>query len=224
MKPKFWLDLWHRQNIGFHQAATNQLLVEYWPYMHLQQGDQVFVPLCGKSLDMRWLGAQHHNVLGVELAKLAIESYFEDANESATTQVVDRFVSYRHEAGEVEACEILHGDFFDLTGQLLHNVRAVYDRGALVALPPDMRFRYVDHLLRIVPDETRILLLVVEYDQNLVAGPPHSVLPEEVERLYGSRCDIQLVDSIVTSSLPPKFAEQGVTQAAESAYIITKMD
>ena len=34
------------------------------------------MPLCGKSLDMVWLAAQGHEVLGVELAPLAVEQFF----------------------------------------------------------------------------------------------------------------------------------------------------
>ena len=34
------------------------------------------------------------------------------------------------------------GDFFDLTNSLLGAVDAIYDRAALVALPPDMRQAY----------------------------------------------------------------------------------
>ena len=123
-----------------------------------------------------------------------------------------------------DAATIYQGDFFDLTAPLVANIEGLFDRGALVALPPDMRFRYVDHLLRIVPDGTRILLIAFEYDQQRVAGPPHAVLPEEVEALYGPRCDVQLLESIVTSALPGHFLEQGVPQAAESVYCITKRD
>ena len=217
MKPKFWLEKWHKNQIGFHQAEHNQLLLEYWPLLNLSAGTEVFVPLCGKTLDMRWLEHSGHQVVGNELSRVAIEAYFEEGLEQADTEIVDRFVSFQG-AGT----RILQGDFFDLTASLLENVGGLFDRGALVALPPDMRFRYVDHLLRIIPEDTRILLLTIEYDQNIVSGPPHSVLPEEVESLFGGRCAVELLDCIVTSSLPPHFQQQGVGQAAESVYMITK--
>jgi thiopurine S-methyltransferase len=86
-----------------------------------------------------------------------------------------------------------------------------------------MRRRYVDHLLRVVPDGCRMLLLTFEYDQNVVAGPPHCVLPEEVNEHYSERCEIKQLDSIVTSALPPHFIEQGVAQVAEGVYLITKL-
>lgn len=218
MKPKFWLDRWQANQIGFHQEEHNSLLVEFWPTLDVADGTRVFVPLCGKSLDMRWLEAEGHQVVGVELAQLAIENYF-DQEEPVTAEPVDRFV--RYSGGQTE---IYHGDFFDLTTPLLSDVDAVFDRGALVALPHDMRFRYIDHMLRIIPDGCRILLITLEYDQSRVSGPPHSVSGEEVEKHFGVRCDVSLVDSIVTSALPPHFETQGVRQAVENVYSIRKRE
>ncbi|MEM9621337.1 MAG: thiopurine S-methyltransferase [Pseudomonadota bacterium] len=219
MKPRFWLERWQKNQIGFHQAEHNKLLLEFWPRLGLGAADKVFVPLCGKSLDMRWLEHAGHDVVGVELAEIAVRTFFAEGNEQPEPHPVDRFMFYQgRQTG------IYHGDFFDLTATLLEDVSALFDRGALVALPADMRFRYVDHLLRIIPDGTRMLLLTFEYDQSLVAGPPHSVFPEEIESLFSPRCDIELLESIVTSLLPPHFHSQGISQAVESVYLITKSE
>lgn len=219
MRAKFWLDLWQNNEIAFHKAEHNELLLDYWPRLGLPQNAPVFVPMCGKSLDMRWLVNAGHSVVGVEIAPVAVQSYFSEADECVESCAVDRFVCYQS-----PSTSIYQGDFFDLTSPLLDGVQGLFDRGALVALPADMRFRYVDHLLRIVPERTKILLITFEYDQNLVSGPPHAVLPNEVEKLYGARCDIQLLESIVTSTLPARFAEQGVSPVTESVYLITKVD
>lgn len=215
MKPKFWLERWQSNQIGFHQAEHNKLLLEFWPALGVPDGARVFVPLCGKSLDMRWLAERGHSVLGVELAEMAVNAFFQ--GRSVEQGVVDRFVSYRD-----DNIEVLLGDFFDLSSPLLDDVAAVFDRGSLIALPPDMRFRYADHLLRIVPDDTRILLLTLEYDQQLVPGPPHAVSQEEVMRLFADRCSVDLIESFVTSTLPPHFQERGLQQAVESVYAIRK--
>ncbi len=219
MRAKFWLDLWQKNQIAFHRAEHNELLLEFWGALDLPQAAPVFVPMCGKSLDMRWLETAGHPVVGVELAQIAAETYFIEAEETPAQSVVDRFRCYSG-----RGTTIYQGDFFDLTAPLLDHVQGLFDRGALVALPPDMRFRYVDHLLRIIPDGTRILLITFEYDQHLVAGPPHAVLPEEVDSLYGTRCSVRLLESIVTSALPGHFVEQGVPQAVESVYLITKLE
>ena len=219
MRAKFWLDLWHNNEIAFHKAEHNELLLEFWSRLELPSNAPVFVPMCGKSLDMRWFESVGHPVVGVELAPVAVQTFFAEAQEIPEQCCLERFISH-----QVNGTKIYLGDFFDLTAPLLDGVQGLFDRGALVALPADMRFRYVDHLLRIIPDGTRILLIAFEYDQKLVAGPPHAVMPEEVASLYGGRCDVELLESIVTSNLPGHFSEQGVPRAAESAYLITKRD
>jgi len=217
MELKFWRERWHSNQIGFHQARYNPWLVKYWDRLEQPEGAGVFVPMCGKSLDMRWLVQRGHPVTGIELVDLAVEAYFEEAGESYERIRADKLVQYQG-----PNTSILCGDFFELTAADLSGVSAVFDRGALVALPPAMRARYVDHLLRVIPDQARILLVTLEYDQNLVAGPPFSVLPEEVTVHYEERCSIEPLESQVTDQLPPKFAAQGVERAVEAIYQIVK--
>lgn len=217
MKPKFWLERWQNNQIGFHQTQFNALLLEHWPALELPKGADVFVPLCGKSLDMRWLEQNEHRVIGVELAQVAIQTYFAEGQEVAQQTQLEGVAAFSG-----AQTTIFHSDLFSLTAPMLETVSGLFDRGALVAMPSDMRARYVDHLLRIVPDGCRILLLTFEYDQNLVAGPPHSVTPEEVQALYGGRCQVEKLDSVVTEQVPPHFQSQGVRQAVESVYRMTK--
>ena len=56
MEKDFWLERWELEQTGFHQNETNPYLQQYWQQM--DNASQVFVPLCGKSLDMLWLAKQ----------------------------------------------------------------------------------------------------------------------------------------------------------------------
>lgn len=71
-----WLDFWRDERSDFHQIAVNPLLNKFWPSLKLAHGSRVFVPLCGKSLDMLWLAQQGHEVIGVELSSIAVEDFF----------------------------------------------------------------------------------------------------------------------------------------------------
>jgi thiopurine S-methyltransferase len=219
MERGFWLERWRNNLIGFHQPDHNPLLVSNWSALEVPAGAGVFVPLCGKSLDMRWLSSQGHPVHGIELSSIAVKAFFEDAGEAYQVSQHGAFECYQG-----DEIEILCGDFFELTAAELKNAGGVYDRGALVAMSPEDRSRYVDHLLRVIPEGTRILLITLEYDQNLVSGPPFSVHPDEVGRLYGERCVITPLSSRVTEVVPPHFQEQGVARAAESIYRIAKVN
>ena len=75
MKPEFWLKRWQdRWQIGFHQSEPEPLLTEFFP--KAAPGSKVFVPLCGKSLDMVWLAQQGYQVVGVEPSALACFELF----------------------------------------------------------------------------------------------------------------------------------------------------
>ena len=115
------------------------------------------------------------------------------------------------------------GNFFDISAIDLPRVRGVFDRGSLVALPCAMRSKYADHLQRVVPDGTNMLLLTLEYDQVTVAGPPFSVGQSEVEALFQARSQIELLDAMTVQDLPPKFAAAGLPEVTQAVYHITKV-
>jgi thiopurine S-methyltransferase len=217
MDSDFWHARWRDDEIGFHQAGYNPWLLKCWGRLAIPAGEGVFVPLCGKSLDLRWLVDQGYAVQGIELAEVAIEAYFAESAEPFVLDTRGRFQRYT-----LANTEILCGDFFELTVNHLNAPAAVYDRAALIALPAQLRARYADHLLRIIPDGAQILLITLEYSQELVEGPPFSVSPEEVTIHFEERCSVRRLESQPTDVLPPKFAAGGVDRAVESVYQITK--
>ena len=217
MERDFWLERWNRNEIGFHLADVNPRLRQFWPALEAPAGRGVFVPLCGKSLDLHWLAAQGHPVLGVELAEAAVRAFFGEAGLSSRLEREGRLPC--HTAGDIR---VFCGDIMELSVLELPGVGAVFDRAALIALPPRMRAHYVDHVLRIVPDGARILLVTLEYDQSLVPGPPHAVLEEEVRALYGGRCEVERLAHLPVTVVPPAFAAAGVKDAAEAVYRIVK--
>lgn len=76
MDPGFWLQKWQTKSIGFHQAEANLFLVKFFKELALEQSSRVFLPLCGKTLDIAWLLSSGYRVAGSELSELAIEELF----------------------------------------------------------------------------------------------------------------------------------------------------
>ena len=217
MDRDFWLGLWEANQLGWHLRETNPLLARHWPRLGIPSDAGVFVPLCGKSLDMRYLESLGHPVVGVELSDAAVQAYFEEAGEEPARTDLPNLARY---AGAHTT--LYCGDYFDLTASDLPAVRAVYDRGALIALPPSLRARYVDHMLRILPADAQILLVAYEYDQTRADGPPHSVAANEVAALYGPRCRIVGLERTTSSVVSPRLAEAGIGSATETVYHIVK--
>jgi thiopurine S-methyltransferase len=217
MEPSFWLQRWVENLIGFHQDKVNPWLEKYFDTLHLVPGDTVFVPLCGKSLDMTWLHQRGINVLGVELSAVAAEAFFQEAGRTVRATPDGLFVSYRD-----GGMEILCGDFFDLAPEQLGHVRAVYDRAALIALPPAMRERYVAHLRALLPRGTRGLLVTMEYAEGEMQGPPFSVSTAEVERLFADGFGIEALEDADLLGASPRFRDRGLSSLREKIYLYTR--
>ena len=216
MKKDFWLERWERKEIGFHQNEINPYLLQHWSVLSLQKEAEVFVPLCGKTLDMMWLMQQGFNVLGVELSSIAVNSFFTENNIKSNQITLNKFVQH-----ESPGIKILFGDFFDLEKADLSNIKAVYDRASLVALPPEMRQRYVRHLVSILPPKTRILLVTFDYPQAEMSGPPFAVTHDEVTALFKEYAEVQLLAHHDALNLNPRFKQRGLSRISENIYLLT---
>ena len=213
MNPDFWLERWERGEIGWHRDEINRHLREFWPQLGVPTGTRVLVPLCGKTLDLVWLASRGYRVLGVELSRRAVDAFFADNGLHPTVTDSPGWRRYR-----VDEIEVWCGDFFDMTPELLDDIGAVYDRAALIALPPAQRARYADHLDAMLPAAVPRLLVTLEYDQGLRPGPPFSVLAQEVEALFGGRhrvSDLAWFDVLAES---PGFLQRGLTELVERVY------
>ena len=152
-----WQQCWRDRQTDFHQPEVNRLLVRFWQGLALAPGSRVFVPLCGKSLDMIWLVQQGHEVIGVELSSVAVRAFFRENHMQPSRRKVGQFNLWQ--SGRIS---ILCGDYFSVSLADLGNVDVVYDRAALTALPEDIRRLYVAHLKLILPPTCKVFLLTVE--------------------------------------------------------------
>jgi thiopurine S-methyltransferase len=217
MHAEFWQARWSRSEIGFHLAEVNPYLQQYWPTLGLTDGARVLVPLCGKSLDLAWLAGQGYQVVGVELAQRAVEDFFAEHKLQPVVSEVGAFRLYR--AGAVE---IYCGDFFALTAQHLAGCTALYDRAALIALPPEMRARYVSHLTQVLPSGSQGLLVTLDYEQAQMDGPPFAVADDEVQRLFAPGWQLQELASADVLGENWRFLKRGLERLDERVYRLGK--
>lgn len=212
MQPEFWHQRWKDDRIGFHLGQVNPYLVKYWPSLELRSGSRVFVPLCGKSLDMLWLAEQGHEVVGVEISPIAVRAFFE---ENRLEPVISQQGAF--EIWSVDQITLLLGDFFELTPGQLGEVAVVYDRASLIALPAELRPEYVGHLNALCPTAPR-LLITLDYDQSKMDGPPFAVSDEEVRELYADRSSLTCLAAEDVLGDNARFREQGLEYLVESVW------
>jgi Thiopurine S-methyltransferase (TPMT) len=202
-----WAQRWSVGKTAWHRPETNVVLLQFWD-SHvmqplLQDGNSskpvnVFVPLCGKSVDMKYFANLPNvgTVLGIDAVPKAMEEFAKENPDLGISQQTRRCPEL--ELWKGDKITLLCGDFFRLDAQwttklglppLLCN--ACWDYGSMVAIDPSLRADYVQ-VLRSVMSPGGIILLstyvrgwgITKTTEGKPAGPPYDLDEDEVQRLF----------------------------------------
>jgi len=208
-----WQARWNEGRIGFHLPDVNATLRAHIDAL-VTKPSRVLVPLAGKTHDMSFLSESGHTAVGVEVVELAARAYFEERELTPEERTEPHLVL---SAGGVE----LHvADMLKVPAAELGVVDAIWDRAAMVALPPDDRERYAARMRELLPAGGRLLLVSFGYDQSKIEGPPFSVPDDEVERHYAGAGTLTRLEHSIGDG-PGKFAEAGI-ELSESVWLLER--
>lgn len=185
MHHDFWHKRWKTNDIGFHESEGNNLLKKYFDVFALPENSLVFVPLCGKTKDIAWLLSRGCSVVAVELNEQAVLQLFEELGEAPNKASTGNFSHYF-----LPDLSVYVGDFFALEQRHIGQPDMIFDRGALVALPDDMRANYSEHLQAVAPNAMQFVVCY-EYEQSLFKGPPFCVSEAKVYEYYEDGYNIE---------------------------------
>lgn len=206
MDNDYWINKWQNSETRFHQSQYHPMLVKYGD--KLTTGT-ILVPLCGKSLDMHFLVSKGHTVIGVELSPIACEDFFKEAGLEYTINSVADFSVFSS-----EKITLWCGDFFKLPQTVWDRVSGIYDRAALVALPEEIRKKYVLEITNRSKQSLEIILITFEYLKDSFQGPPFAVYEHEINEIYKAFTILKL-HSEKEDKLPkdnPRFQSIGLTE------------
>lgn len=206
MELSYWESRWRKDKIGFHMEQGYEGLRRHWNRVSPGISPSVLVPLCGKTPDLIFLEQKGASVTGVEYAQKAILSFFEEH---------DRTFEIRSQAGFQVYCsgniELWQGDFMKFPAAQSHRFSLIYDKAALVALPPEKRMDYIQKLHELCGPPTNILLHHFIYPQDQMPGPPFSVPDEEIRTAFDHDFSIIVLEEnlLPAKSFPP-FQRRGL--------------
>jgi thiopurine S-methyltransferase len=206
MDVEFWLSAWEENNIGFHQSEYNSIMLEYFSDKELK-GKRVFIPMAGKTKDIKYFLEQGAHVTAVECSAKAIQAFYEENDMSCTVKEEGDYFVY-----ESDNLTFYHGDFFKLTPAQTGLINYVYDRASVVALPQDMRKKYMDMIADLIDNDTKLCIITFECDLREVLGPPFMIPATELQGCYAKR-GIYLDKKVMsTSPAPRKYQEAGAKE------------
>ena len=209
----FWHNRWQTQQIGWHRDAYNDLLTKHWEQIGSKKGDEVLVPLCGKSLDMLWFASQGHTVVGLEMVEEAIQAFFEENKLDVTLKTIHEQIHHKS-----EPFTIIEGDIFNLKAGLTQ-ADAWYDRAAMIAIPPTMREAYLEQIRQLTKPNAVGLLITFAYPQEEMEGPPFSLSDNEVKELFSNGFEVELLEQIDLTDEK----DRGLSQVKSSVFRINKL-
>jgi thiopurine S-methyltransferase len=190
LSNEYWLNRWRNGQTGWHQTEVEPALIQWFSG---RPKARIFVPLCGKSLDLKWLMDEGHEVVGCELSREACEGFLKENALDFTVSQSGKFTVYRG-----PSLTLFNGDIFDLVSETVGKIDAIYDRAALIALSANERAKYSNHLMNQVLPATlsptfEWLQIILTRSPTDLSGPPFSVTFEEVRSLYGGTFKVALV-------------------------------
>ena len=209
MEKEFWISKWNEGQIGFHQSEPNNYMVDFFGKTDLK-GKTVFVPLCGKTLDMVWLKDQGAKVIGVELSDLAVTTFFAENQIPFATTEIENGTLYQSDNINIYCCDVLN-----ISSEILKNIDYIFDRASLIALPQEIRKNYVSKIKEIMNNQIQYMLITLEYDGG--GGPPFSINKENVHSYFS---DHQVTD---ISTIEKEVNFRGESRMSLShVFLITK--
>ncbi len=213
---KWWQERWHKNEIGFHLPQVHSWLKAQWANL-LEQGKishqaKVFVPLCGKTLDIGYFLKLGHSVVACELSETAVQQLFAQLELQPEISAWGQGQCY-----QTHNLTVYVGDFFTLSPQDLGQVDCTYDRAALIALPPSMREDYAAKLIEICPG-AQMLLITLDYPQSQMSGPPFAVSEQEVTEHYKAGFNLTALKQKEILEYEPRFKQRGLTSLIETIY------
>lgn len=162
----------------------------------------VFVPLCGKTVDMVYLATSlSATVVGVEGVQKAIDEFIlENPSLQIKPTLVEKNEEQKFSKFMGTNIELLSGDFFKVLPEDITSITStttpgepqlfdlVWDRGSMVAIEPKFRDTYVEVLSRLVRPGGIILLSAFDRrsgtEEAKKSGPPFSLNEKQIRELY----------------------------------------
>ena len=192
MQHENWESMWKRNSIGFHKAQVHPSLLKH--EKHFAPNSRIYVPLCGKSVDLVHLANKGFDVHGSEFVEKGVKDFFADQGLEYTVQK-DATTGIPVYTAVSKKITIYQGDFFKLNFNIIGKFDAMWDRGSLVAINPSDRDKYATIMLELMAPNCRYLLNSFLITGDLYQGPPHSVPTQDIDSMFGKTCDMKLLES-----------------------------
>lgn len=219
MTVEDWEYRWSLDQTKFHMPKVHPMLQKHIQKLTQDKAKQrIFVPLCGKSLDMKWLLDQGHEVIGNECVDSGCRQFFEEHNIPYTVENLVGVKGVVYKATDGKSIKLYRCDCFDLSSKLVGKMDCIWDRGGFVALPVKERQRYASVIQGLMKPDCRFMLDCFLVDNEVFGGPPFNCSSDDVSRYFDKYCKIEKIDRVDAFT---KWQESwGIKSFIEEVYLL----
>lgn len=185
-------------------------------------GLKFFVPLCGKTIDMKWLSEIGHTVVGVERSEKAVKQFFLESDMSFTEESVPKIPGAKVYRNTEKTVSLYQCDIHSFTSSFEGQFDVIWDKAALVVIDPTDRTKYASIIISLMAPGCKYLLDTMLYDPKQYTGPPFLVTEEHINSLFGSVCDIECLQE--EDALTDEWADCGLDSLTEKVHLLLYKD
>ena len=200
-RHEFWNDIWESDGIpSWQKEDVHPMLVKHFDDFTGggRKKLRIFVPFCGKTVDMLWLADQGHTVIGVEFSESAVEEFFTEHKLKYKLQTV--YVSgkatnlYKAEEKDIG---IFVCDIFDFSHEAADGqFDGIWERAGITSIDIHKNSRgnkYVELISSLLAPGGRYFLMTFRYTIER-DYPPSSISENLFQELFGRKFDFRQVD------------------------------
>ncbi|XP_071529319.1 thiopurine S-methyltransferase-like [Panulirus ornatus] len=214
-----WTQKWATGRTLWHKNDVNYALLHHETLLLRSPGLRVFVPLCGKSVDLKWFYDKGHTVVGVEGVEQAAVEFFSEHSLNYKTEQLTWAKLYKTNDDRLN---IYCCDMFKVDIATLGKFDVVWDRGSLVAIYEEDRKSYVSILKSLLASDFRYLLSVTQYTPNEnFSGPPRNIPTELIEELFGEICKLKILEKFYWTEEDELIARWSLKSMDETIVLLT---
>jgi thiopurine S-methyltransferase len=191
-----WQQKWESDTPKWHKDHVHEMLQKHYDYLSGGMSScSIYVPMCGKTLDMKWLAELGHNVVGCDVIEKSAELFYNENNISFEKYNDDGFIIYKSTDQNLKI-KFYVGDVYKCVSDRIGTFDAIWDCNAFGAVDKEDRERYISLMSSLLKPSGRLLLCANEYDQALRWEAPHTIPSQLVKELFGHEgFSVELVGS-----------------------------
>lgn len=204
MTVGMWKECWNTPNVEFHNPQLNELFVKYHQRMLTRPGMRIFVPLCGKAVEMKWLVDHGHKVVGLEAAPVPCKAFFEENGIPYNVKEMKGIHGEKYESLDHNIV-IYSCDFFLFTADICGEFDGIWDSGGLNSMDVEDREAYIRRIRTLMGKGCVNLTEFVNFDKSMV-DITWSMTKEELQKVFGEGF---IVEDLNEMAAPQRLKRQG---------------